>query len=98
MNELLTIAGKALAAILVIYIAPAIKAKFKADTHSTSILSVMEIVKTFVRSVEQTEKGVHGIYKKQKVVKLLEESGITVTPEVDAFIEGFVYQLNEEKK
>lgn len=58
------------------------------------------IVKKFVEAAEkQAEAGtIDKAAKKRFVVELLEANGITVTPEVDAFIEAAVKELDLAEK
>lgn len=57
---------------------------------------VYNLVEKFVSAVEKlTETGViEKGNKKQKVIELLESKGIVITPEIEAFIEGAVKQLD----
>ena len=58
------------------------------------------IVKKFVEAAEkQAEAGtIDKATKKRFVVELLEANGITVTPEIDAFIEAAVKELDLAEK
>ncbi len=75
------------------YIIPAIKNDLVPFLKEKRVYNLVE---KFVSAVEKlVETGVlEKVDKKQKVIELLEAKGITVTLEVEAFIESAVKQLD----
>ena len=75
------------------YILPLIQTELKPWLEEKRVYS---LVKKFVEASEKlAETGViPKENKKDKVVKLLKENGIEITPTVDAFIESCVKQLD----
>ena len=76
-----------------VYLIPLIKTELKPWLEEKRIYNM---VKKFVEAAEKlAESGViEKVDKKAKVIELLESKGITVTPEVDAFIEAAVKELD----
>lgn len=76
-----------------VYVIPLIKNELKPWLEEKRIY---DLAKKFVEAAEKlAESGIiEKIDKKAKVIELLEAKGITVTPDVDAFIEAAVKQLD----
>lgn len=76
-----------------VYLIPLIKNELKPWLEEKRIYG---LVQKFVEAAEKlAESGIiPKVDKKAKVIELLEEQGITVTPQVEAFIESAVKQLD----
>lgn len=92
-DNLLDIVIAVISILVSYYVIPAIKNNLIPFLKEKRLLN---IIKGFVNGVEKmAESGIiDKSNKKDKVVELLEEKGITVTPEVDALIEAAVKELD----
>lgn len=92
-DNLLDIVIAIISIIVSTYAIPAIKNNLIPFLREKRLLN---IIKSFVKGVEKmAESGmIPKANKKDKVIELLTEKGIAVTPEVDALIEASVKELD----
>lgn len=79
--------------VISVYLIPLIKTELKPWLEEKRIYNM---VKKFVEAAEKLEESgvIEKLDKKAKVIELLELKGIVVTPDVDAFIEAAVKELD----
>lgn len=82
-----------LSVVVSVYLIPLIQKELKPWLENKRILSM---VQTFVKAAEKlAETGViQKVDKKPKVIELLEQNGIKVTPTIESFIESAVKELD----
>lgn len=99
MNILGEILGLAILALIAVVL-PKIRAYFVAKFGEEKTEAMIEQIKWLVAAAEQMykERDPDGKLRKDFVKTQLEALGVKITPDVDAIIEGCVYELNQARK